>query len=287
MKILNITILALVACLAVACGSKERSGVALYGEYEVLVDTPEITAPPAELNLDPFYEKYMNVNGIHVCSSWRVPDTCFYAAYITIKGLTEALPEEVMQELVNRGTRIGIMARYEGTTDIPEHAMLARDTSMNWNLRARGLGGSMHNPFSTCAEENILAYQIDKYHAEDILIHEFAHTIHDVGIRAIYPDFNNELQEALDNALANGKWHNVYASEDIYEYFAEGVQDWFNVNAEVDNDAGDGKHNKVNTREELKIYDPGLYAILARFLPEVDVQISRHKYTNDFVYTGK
>ncbi len=288
MKSLYITFLTIALCL-LACGPKNGGNepVALYGEYEVLVDTPLITAPPAELGLDSFYKKYMNVNGIHVCSSWRVPDTCFYAAYITIKGLTEALGDDVLKALTDKNTRIGIMARYEGTIDIPEHAYLANDTSLNWDLRARGLGGTMEDPFTTCAEENILAYQIDKYHAEDILIHEFAHTIHDAGIRSIYPDFNEELQAALDSALANGRWHNVYASVDIYEYFAEGVQDWFNVNAEVDTDAGDGKHNKVNTREELKRYDPVLYNIIARFLPEVDVQISRHKYVNDFNWTGE
>ncbi len=277
------------ALCAVACGSKNGGDepVAFYGEYETLVDTPLITAPPAELGLDSFYKKYMNVNGIHVCSSWRVPDSCFYAAYITIKGLTEALGDDVLKALTDRNTRVGIMARYEGTIDIPEHAYLKNDTSLNWDLRARGLGGTMDDPFTTCAEENILAYQIDKYHAEDILIHEFAHTIHDAGIRVIYPDFNEELQAALDSALAHGRWHNVYASVDIYEYFAEGVQDWFNVNAEVDTDTGDGKHNKVNTREELKRYDPVLYGIIARFLPEVDMQISRHKYVNDYIWTGE
>ena len=85
----------------------------------LLTDTPAITAPPAELKLDPFYKKYMNVNGIHVASSWHVPDSCFYAAYISIKALTDVLPREVMKSLTDRHTRIGIMARYEGTTDIP------------------------------------------------------------------------------------------------------------------------------------------------------------------------
>ncbi len=41
------------------------------------------------------------------------------------------------------------------------------------------------SPVTTCAEENILAYQIDKYHAEDILIHEFAHSIHLIGISQV------------------------------------------------------------------------------------------------------
>ncbi len=239
-----------------------------------------ITAPPAELGLDPFYKKYMNVNGIHVASSWRVPDSCFQALYITLKGLTDVLPGKVMESLLKHGTRVGVMARYEGTTDIPEHAYLANDTSINWDLRARGLGGTLRKPFSTCAEENILAYQIDKYHAEDITIHEFAHTIHNVGISPVYPDFNDELRAALDQALERGRWKNTYAATNIEEYFAEGVQSWFNVNAEVDNPDGDGKHNQINTREELKRYDPALYALLQRFFPEEDFQFSRHKKVN-------
>ena len=187
-----------------------------------LVDTPEITVPPAYLELDPFYKKYMNVNGIHVISSWRVPDSCFYAAYITVKALTDMLPAEVMESMTSRNTRIGIMARYEGTTDIPEHAHLANDTSLNWDVRARGLGGTVNRPLTTCAEENILAYQIDKYHAEDILIHEFAHTIHYVGIAPIDDNFNNRLQVSLDEAIANGRWINTYAATNIAEYWAEG-----------------------------------------------------------------
>lgn len=40
------------------------------------------------------------------------------------------------------------------------------------------------------------------------------------------------------------------------------------------------KNNKINTREELQRYDPGLYSILKRFFPEVKEQISRHKKEN-------
>lgn len=245
-----------------------------------LLDTPQITIPPTHLELDSFYQKYMNVNGIHVISSWRVPDSCFQAAYITVKALTDLLPVEVMESLTSHNTRIGIMARYEGTTDIPEHAHLANDTSLNWDVRARGLGGTVRLPLTTCAEENILAYQIDKYHAEDILIHEFAHTIHYVGIAPIDDNFNSRLQSSLDEAISNGKWVNTYAATNIAEYWAEGVQSWFNVNAEVDNDGGDGKHNKVNTREELKLYDLGLYEIISDYFPETSEPISRHNTTN-------
>ena len=68
---------ALTAALMASCSHPESSKVTNDTTDETnflaLVDTPQITAPPAELKLDPFYKKYMNVNGIHVVSSWRVP----------------------------------------------------------------------------------------------------------------------------------------------------------------------------------------------------------------------
>ena len=138
---------ALTAALMASCSHPESSKVTNdttdETKFLALVDTPQITAPPAELKLNPFYKKYMNVNGIHVVSSWRVPDSCFYAAYVSLDALTKMMPAEVMESLTSRNTRIGIMARYEGTTDIPEHAFLANDTTINWDLRARGLGGTL------------------------------------------------------------------------------------------------------------------------------------------------
>lgn len=277
------TVIICLALLCVSCGNQGGEAPVALSEKVITtmwVDTPEITIPPAHLELDPFYKKYMNVNGIHVVSSGRVPDSCFYAAYITVKALTGLLPTDVMESMTSRNTRIGIMARYEGTTDIPEHAHLVNDTSLNWDVRARGLGGTLKLPLSTCAEENILAYQIDKYHAEDILIHEFAHTIHFVGIMPVDTTFDSRLQTSLDKALSNDRWINTYAATNIAEYWAEGVQSWFNINAEVNNDNGDGKHNKVNTRKELKIYDPGLFEIISAYFPETDETISRHAATD-------
>ena len=244
-----------------------------------------ITTPPAELNLHPFYKKYVNVNGIHLISSHRVPDSALVAACKTLDALTGFLPKEVLKAMTDLNTRVGVMARYEGTTDIPEHAFLVNDTTLNWDVRARGLGGDRELPMSTCAEENILAYQIDKYHAEDIMIHEFAHSIHLIALIYVYPDFNDRLQKSLDAAIKEGKWENTYAATNIAEYWAEGVQNWFNVNAEVP--FPDGKHNQINTRKELRAYDKGLYDILSEFFPETEESISRHKYVNNYTVPTK
>ncbi|PKQ67268.1 hypothetical protein BZG01_07685 [Labilibaculum manganireducens] len=237
-----------------------------------------ITSPPSGFKFDSFYKKYVNVNGIHIMSSNKVPDSAFYVACNIVDFMTKSLPGEVLNQMVKENARLAIMARYEGTTDIPEHAHLAQDTTLNWDLRARGLGGDMELPLTSCAEENLLAYQIDKYHAEDILVHEFAHAIHLIGIAPIDSTFNNLLQEKLDNAIAKGKYKKMYAATNIYEYWAEGVQNWFNVNAEVK--VPDGKHNWVNTREDMKKYDPDLYEIVARYFPEFEKSPSRHSTAN-------
>ncbi len=270
----NAFILLCILSMFVACDRKEGQAQADQPAGEQVLVNWEITAPPAELNLDPFYRKYVLVNGIHVMSSWRVPDSALVRACDIVQFMTDALPPEILASMTGYNTRVAVMARYEGTTDIPEHADLARDTSLNWDVRARGLGGDVRLPLTTCAEENLLCYQIDKYHAEDILIHEFAHTIHGVGILPVNPSFNDTLRAALDHATALGKWERTYAKTNVWEYFAEGVQDWFNVNAEVPKP--DGKHNTINTRAELKNYDPELYRILAGIFPETKEQISCH-----------
>ena len=267
--------------LLVSCQNANQTDASIEDET---LDIPEciVTSPPDSLHYDQFYKKYVDVNGIPLISSWRVPDSAFVAAHSTLYAMTSMLPEAVLDSMVGRGTRVAIMARYEGTTDIPEHHYLINDTALNWDLRARGLGGDLELPLTSCAEENVLAYQIDKYHAEDILIHEFAHSIHLIGLMLAVPDFDARLKKCYENAKAKGILDGTYRITDKEEYFAEGVQDWFNVNAEMPKP--DGKHNWCNTREELQEYDPDLYDLLAEYFPKTSLQISKHLKVDECHY---
>ena len=273
--ILTTSILVFIAC------QSNKNTTDMVAEDDTL-DIPEciVTTPPDSLGLDPFYKKYVNVNGLPLISSWRVPDSAFVAAHRTLYAMTSFLPEAVLDSMVVRGTRIAIMARYEGTTDIPEHHYLVNDTALNWDLRARGLGGDLELPLTSCAEENILAYQIDKYHAEDILVHEFAHSIHLIGLMLAVPDFDNQLKQCYESAKAKGILAGTYRETDKEEYFAEAVQDWFNVNAEMPH--ADGKHNWCNTREELQEFDQNLYNLIAEYFPQTKMQISKHQKVNNY-----
>lgn len=247
-------------------------------KQDVVELSPIITSVPDSLHLDPFYKKYLNANGIVIASSWRVPDSALVQAWKIVTFMTKNLPEDVLKAMVDMKTRVTVMARYEGTTDVPEHAYLASDTTLNWDVRARGLGGDLSLPLTSCAEENLLAYQIDKYHAEDILIHEFAHSIHLIGIIQIDTAFNSTLESYLSLAEAEGLYKNTYARTDIYEYWAEGIQNWFNVNAEVAE--SDGKHNQVNTREELRAYDPRLFELINQYFDALEESPSKHSTQN-------
>ena len=249
---------------------------------EEVLDVPEcvVTSVPDSLGYDKFYTKYVDVNGLPLVSSWRVPDSAFVAAHRTLYAMTSMLDPKILEAMKRSNARVAIMARYEGTTDLPEHHYLVNDTALNWDLRARGLGGTIEEPLTSCAEENVLAYQIDKYHAEDILIHEFAHAIHCIGIIQVDSTFDDRLQKLYEQAKDKGILAGTYRETDRMEYFAEAVQDWFNVNAEMPHN--DGKHNWCNTREELQQFDPDLYNLIGEYFPKTNLQISKHKKVNEF-----
>lgn len=58
---------------------------------------------------------------------------------------------------------------------------------------------------------------------------------------------------------------NCYATKNRGEYFAEIVQAWFDTNRTMDHD-----HNHIDTRDELKEYDPAAYKFLQKIFKEED-----------------
>lgn len=223
----------------------------------------EVTVPPAELKLDPFYTKYVSASGYPIVSSAKVSDYALREAAWLVDQMLARRPD-VREAMIKSGSRLCIMAHNEYTTELPEWKWMAdpqhdgqesRGVSARdyWDARARGMGGSETDPYCSCAEENLLGYAGDPYATECILIHEFAHNIHLRGMQAVDPEFDRRLRAAYDAAMAAGLWKGVYAAVNHYEYFAEGVQSWFSNNRQPDHD-----HNHVDTREELEAYDPEL-----------------------------
>jgi hypothetical protein len=214
-----------------------------------------ISRPPGEWNFDRFYEKHVSVRGFPVLASQQVSDFALYEAAYLIDRMLAARPD-VLQALIDSRVRLAVMACSERTTDIPEHSDL--EPADYWNRRARGLGATRRRPAVSCGEENLLGYRGDPYSRENILVHEFAHTVHQMGVNRLDRSFDGRLRQAYQSALEQGLWKGTYAASNPSEYWAEGVQSWFDTNR-----ASDGQHNHVDTREELKEYDPALAALIA------------------------
>ena len=179
---------------------------------QLAVETSEeITEPPVMLNLDTFYKKYLSASGIPVISSAKVPDAALYAVQRTINAMMKMRPD-VLAKMIENKARVGILAKSEVTTDLPEFNFLKDDTTEKWD-ELRGVGAEIETPINSCAEENVLCYGegIDPYYYEDIVIHEFAHTIHGLGISFVDKNFDTELKEAFENAKEEGLWKNTYA----------------------------------------------------------------------------
>lgn len=225
----------------------------------------QVTGIPEGKNIPSFYQKYIETEGLYVTSSGKVSDEALLKACDIISLMLAKRPD-VKAHMVKKGCHVMIIGKDEETCDLPEFAHICNceDSIKYWNWRARGFGGAPEDEFSSsCGEENLLALPQDKYVGENILIHEFAHLIHTVGIVGVEPDFNERLEALRQNAIRKGLWEKTYAVSNKEEYFAECVQSFFNCNRYAE--PANGVHNWVNRRTKLKTYDPDMYRLLQEY----------------------
>jgi hypothetical protein len=151
----------------------------------------QVTPAPSEireaLDLSPFYKKYTDAGGLPVVSSDRVSDAALLEAADVVRHML-AGRDDILRAIVKNKIRLAVMSPDEKTTDIPEHSDLT--PKEYWDKRARGLGPTHQRPAVSCAEENLLNLKGDHYNTENILVHEFAHTIHLMGMNTLDPTFD-------------------------------------------------------------------------------------------------
>ncbi|MFS2407237.1 glycoside hydrolase family 97 catalytic domain-containing protein [Phocaeicola vulgatus] len=233
----------------------------------------QVTGIPEGKNIPSFYQKYIETEGLYVTSSGKVSDEALLKACDIISLMLAKRPD-VKAHMVKKGCHVMIIGKDEETCDLPEFAHICNceDSIKYWNWRARGFGGAPEDEFSSsCGEENLLALPQDKYVGENILILEFAHLIHTVGIVGVEPDFNERLEALRQNAIRKGLWEKTYAVSNKEEYFAECVQSFFNCNRYAE--PANGVHNWVNRRTKLKTYDPDMYRLLQEYFYEIEIPI--------------
>lgn len=225
-----------------------------------------------------FYTQRVSANGFPIVASAKVSPYALKEAEFLVNMMLAKRPD-VRDAMIKSGARMCIMAHDEYTTDLPEFARLADHPDAGhpdmpakdfWDARARGLGGSQTDPLCSVAEENVLGFKGDPYEKECILIHEFAHNIHLRGLVNVDPTFDQRLKQTYAAAMKAGLWKGKYAAVNHYEYFAEGVQSWFD-----DNRVNDHDHNHVHLRSQLIEYDPGLAALCREVFGDTELKYSK------------
>ncbi len=215
-----------------------------------------LVTPPSSISYDGFYTQCAYFRGLPIVGSAKVSDKAFRVLIDRLGKMTKKIPDREFGLLVQAGGHYSIIAATEGQTDLPEYADLRNDPKTDWNKRARGLGGLN----TSAAEENILEFPGDRYKGESIYIHEFAHTLSNYVFVKYDPQFDKEWTACYRHAMDNGLWKNTYSATNRDEYWAEGVQMYFDCARR--SVPSNGVHNQVGNRAELERYDPDLFKLV-------------------------
>ena len=238
-----------------------------------------IAPPPKTPALDPFYAKTLDADGIAVTASARVPDAALIAARDIVDDMLAKRPD-IRRQMIAMGERVGVLAAEEMITDLPEMRDLKKPAPSDqrltfcerkaylqiaamsdrqyWNTRARGLGGL----YTIGATENLLGYPGSTYFGENILVHEFSHAML-TAIQQADPKLHAEVEAAYAHARQAGLWKGSYSINTLQEYWAEGVQFWFNSNMAYRR----APSLTILNDADLKAYDPMLWRALAQVYP--------------------
>ena len=262
-----------------AAAPQLRHGGALWIEMSALRvwrqtgTTIHLASPPAALRMDPFYEQYIDVGGVPVVSSADVPDEALVSvAQMLAEMLTHNA--ELRANIASFPSHVAVLGLEEEIADIPEFGRVIAQHP-DWGVfdgrtvaELRAVGATTFLPVTVAAEENALCYEEDTYR-EDTSVHELAHTFLLVGLEgeAGAGELRARLEQGLADALAAGLWTGSYAASNADEYWAEGVQAWFDVGWSI---------TGVDTRTELEAYDATFAAIMREVFGDAELFSSCH-----------
>ncbi|XP_048733138.1 uncharacterized protein LOC125649555 [Ostrea edulis] len=295
-------------CFYVACGmlplTPEQDVQVKERGIEVLFLSSNKTAGYNDMQLSLKY-KYVDVNGsIHnttnvgdcltVKATIEVSEEAHYLAALIVARMTKHMPYSIYSTLLG-SAQVAVFADGQDCTIFPEYATERDRPECNntcddscsatcttdgrkYNTLA-GLGGN-----TACVlEDNLLCNDRDPYYQTyNVLVHEFAHTIH----HHLPTSVRTEITEAYNNAYSQDIWPKTsYAMADELEYWAEGTGSFFKV--DISTNLGSGMNMCSNTfcqtEEDVRynIYekDPDLYYALAYVYVNYELQKPSHLAT--------
>ncbi|AEB06223.1 hypothetical protein Corgl_0095 [Coriobacterium glomerans PW2] len=176
---------------------------------------------------------------------------------------------DIASKLKERGAEVAVYGLKYDAYDVPEHRM----GYLMATRPVEGFGGEAENAISSISEANLIRLRTGRYATrypnEMILVHEFGHAIHLVGINFLEDQTcADQVRSAYRGACERNLWPDSYAISNYEEYFATLSTVWFDAMQEGIDGTWDGIRGPVNTRDELEQYDPSGYELMKSIYPE-------------------
>jgi hypothetical protein len=245
--------------------------------YRPLRQQPSVIPPPAKFKIDPYYTKFTFAREFTVLGSKHVSDAALLRANDIIRKMF-AYRHDILKALIADRVRLVVLGRDEKLSGLPEFKDGASKPGFD-ELRYHEYTPTAK--LLVVPEENVLCVPTEPLAGRCLLVSLFAKAAHQVaGLRPVDPDFDkqrskqqyelrvkrldvefdNRLKKLFEDATAKGLWKGAAAARDHGEYWAAGVEAYFEATGS--GQAPNGADRPITTREALKVYDPGLYTLV-------------------------
>jgi hypothetical protein len=238
---------------------------------------PSVIAPPAAFKIDPYYTKFSYACEFIVLGSKQVRDDALLEANDVIRKMF-AYRHDILKALIADGVRLVVLGSYEKMSDLPE-CRQAKDPSIFAAVRYLDYAPAVK--LMVVPEENVLGLPGAPFASKSLVVSVLAKAAYQVaGLRPVDPgfekrrgkqqyelrvrrldiEFDRRLGKLFAEATKSDLWKGTPAARDRVEYWAAGVEAYFDA-------VGSGvapalAERPITSREMLKQYDPGLYALV-------------------------
>lgn len=229
---------------------------------EVEEKEPEIAHPD-------YYQKYKIQRGIVAKGSSNIKDEALEQA-LHISEVMLSKRDDIRKRLIENKVSIAIFTGEENYCDLPEAHDLKNVKTFDGRSYCDicGVGAVRVRPITSICEDNLLKTKDDPYYGtEDILTHEFAHSIHVLGMKSEEKkELTRLYKHAVDKNIfsINKKDERPYMILNEEEFFATLSAVWFGVHNPNSSSVSKGLLN----REVIKIQHPEMYEFLKTIYPE-------------------
>lgn len=240
---------------------------------------PNVIPPPERFGIDPFYTKFTWAREFPVVGRGAT-DEALLAANATIRRMF-AYRHDVLKALINDGAKLAVLGQNERLADLPE-VRTGGDGAEGIDRLSRALDYHPDLRLLAVGEENVLGDHRAALVGDGAVVRTMARALYRVTAdRPVDPNWENRGREVqqyelrvrrLDSAFgerteetwrrstAEGRWRGTPAMHSALDFWTQGVLAYFDAAGQ--SAAPHDAEHPIATREALRAYDPGLFALV-------------------------